>query len=245
MMNTKRIFALLAVLALLLCSAAFAEEEMPALKTGVYTILNKTGETVTEVKITDNVTGEANVFSVNEEEGLSGPFTEDTTVVMYFDIPEAEDGEHRLTLSYKTESGREETFGTLSIEEVTIDLLAADAVTGATPIAFSMPKAEAAGKYTFCNKTGETVLSLNLTNNDKTGADMRIAFPDGFAPDESYTVTYAVPEEAKDTTLTLQFVTESGYVGAFSTLKIEEASISLLEVDAASGATTISFSAPD
>ena len=42
-MKMKNMIALLTVLALLLCGAASAEEE-PAVKTGIYTIINKTGE---------------------------------------------------------------------------------------------------------------------------------------------------------------------------------------------------------
>ena len=238
-MKTKKILAALIALALLLCSAAFAEETViTPVKTGVYTVINKTGEPVTEVKITDNVTGDTNVFPT-EEGAVLGT---DEVVAFYIDIPENEDGEHRLTLSYKTQSGREETFGTLSIEEVEIDLLAADAMTGATPIAFTMPKKEKTGEYTFYNRTGEVVIILNLTDNED-GFQLRTAFADGFAPNESYTVSYVVPED-RDPTLTLQFVTESGKIGTFSTLKIEEVPISLLDVDDVSGATPISFTAP-
>ena len=49
-MNMRKILALLAVMALLFSCAAFAEDEVPAVKTGVYTIINKTGEAITEVK---------------------------------------------------------------------------------------------------------------------------------------------------------------------------------------------------
>ena len=45
-MNMKKIFALLTVMALLFSCAAFAEEEPAPVKTGVYTIFNKTGELV-------------------------------------------------------------------------------------------------------------------------------------------------------------------------------------------------------
>ena len=44
--------------------------------------------------------------------------------------------------------------------------------------------------------------------------------------------------------VTLTFVTESGYQGVFSTLSIENVPVQLLKVDAASGATTISFFPP-
>ena len=46
-------------------------------------------------------------------------------------------------------------------------------------------------------------------------------------------------------TLTLQFVTESGKIGTFGTLNIEEVPITLLDVDSLSGATPISFSVPE
>ena len=239
-MKMRKIFVLLTAMVLLFSCAALAEEETIPVKTGIYTIINKTGETVTEVKITDNVTGDTNDFPFVEDVSLG----QDDVVILYFDIPEAEDGEHRLTLSYKTESGREETFGTLSIEEVTIDLLATDAMTGATPIAFSMPKAEQVGQYTFFNRTGEVITILNLIDNDD-GATIRTAFNDGFAPSESYTVNYIVPADRENVTLTLQFVTESGKIGIFNTLKIEEATIDLLDVDSVSGATPIAFKVPN
>lgn len=240
-MNTKKFLALLTALILVLCSAALAEDN-PPMKTGVYTIFNKTGENVTEVKLTDNVTGEFSIFPYPYD-GSEEVFENEDLVVMYFDIPESEDGDHRLTLSYKTESGREESFGTLSIEKVNIDLLAADAMSGATPIVFSMEELEVAGMYTFYNLTGEVVTTLTLTDNED-GAEISTAFQDGFNPGESYTIEYVVPEERKDTTLTLRFETESGKSGSFTTLKIEEAPISLLDTDAVSGATPISFSAP-
>jgi len=242
-MKTRKIFALLTALALLLCStAAFAEAETTAapVKTGVYSIINKTGETVTEVKITDNVTGAVNVFPTKEDDVLENG----NVVVFFFDIPEAEDGNHRLTLSYKTESGREETFGTLSIETVTINLLAADAMTGATPISFSMEKAEQNGIYTLYNLTGEPVTFLSLKDNED-GAEVDFAFENGFEPGENYIVEFPVPAGRENVVLTLTFVTKSGKTGAFSTLHIEEAPISLLDIDTLTGATPISFSAPN
>lgn len=239
-MNMRKILALLAVMALLFSCAAFAEDEVPAVKTGVYTIINKTGEAVTEVKITDPLSDSYNVFPAEENEVIDN----EGIVIMYFDIPATEDGNHRLTLSYKTESGREETFETLSIEEVNIELLAADAITGATPIAFKMPEAEQAGMYTFYNLTGEVVTSLSLTDNED-GARIQTSFPDGFDPGETYTVHYIIPADRENVTLTLEFVTESGKTGVFGTLHIEEVPISLLDVDSVSGATPISFTAPE
>jgi hypothetical protein len=186
------------------------------------------------------VTGADNVFP---SDGI-GSLENDGMISMTFEIPKDEDGNHRLTLSFKTESGREETFGTLSIEEVNIDLLAADAMTGATPIAFSEATKMQTGTYTFYNKTGETVLFINLIENGENGAASRLGFKDGFAPNEEQVLSFSVPADREDVTLTLQFVTESGKIGIFNTLKIEEAPITLLDVDSVSGATPISFTAP-
>lgn len=239
-MNMKKLFALLAAMALLFSCAAFAEEELPQLQTGVYTIFNKTGELVTEVKLTDNVTGETNDFFAEEDFN----FSSDGIVVLYFDVPEAEADQHTLTLSYKTESGREEAFTTLKIEEATIELLAADAMTGATPIAFTMPEAKQEGKYTLYNRTGETVKVVNLIDNED-GTVIRQVFQNGLEPNETYEVGYIAPADRENVTLTLQFVTESGKIGIFSTLKIEEVPITLLDVDSVSGATPIEFKAPE
>lgn len=239
-MKMKKIFALLAAMALLFSCAAFAEEEPAPVKTGVYTIFNKTGEPVTEVKLTDNVTGETNDFFAEED----STFSSDGIVVLYFDVPAAEADQHTLTLSYKTESGREEAFTTLKIEEATIELLAADAMTGATPIAFTMVKAEQEGKYTIYNRTGETVKVLNLIDNEE-GTVVRQVFQNGLEPNETYEINFIVPADRENVTLTLQFVTESGKIGIFSTLKIEEVPITLLDVDSVSGATPISFSVPE
>ena len=239
-MNVKKIFALLAAMALLFSCAAFAEEEPAPVKTGVYTIFNKTGELVTEVKLTDNVTGETNDFFAEEDFN----FSSDGIVVLYFDVPEAEADQHTLTLSYKTESGREEAFTTLKIEEATIELLAADAMTGATPIAFTMPEAKQEGKYTLYNRTGEIVKVVNLIDNED-GTVIRQVFQNGLEPNETYEMGYIAPADRENITLTLQFVTESGKIGIFSTLKIEEVPITLLDVDSVSGATPIEFKAPE
>ena len=239
-MNMKNLFALLAAMALLFSCTAFAEEELPQLQTGVYTIFNKTGELVTEVKLTDNVTGETNDFFAEEDFN----FSSDGIVVLYFDVPEAEADQHTLTLSYKTESGREEAFTTLKIEEATIELLAADAMTGATPIAFTIPEAKQEGRYTLYNRTGETVKIVNLIDNED-GTVIRQVFQNGLEPNETYEMGYIAPADRENITLTLQFVTESGKIGIFSTLKIEEVPITLLDVDSVSGATPIEFKAPE
>jgi hypothetical protein len=58
----KKMIALVLALALALCCVITLAEDVLPMKTGVYTIINKTGEQITEVRITDNATGECNVF---------------------------------------------------------------------------------------------------------------------------------------------------------------------------------------
>ncbi len=99
-----------------------------------YTIYNKTGETVTELYLTDNETGAQSVnYAVN---GMAA----DACNVITCTLPAGLDGHHRLTLSFKTESGYEAKFETLSYEVAPITLLAQDAMTGATPITFKAPE---------------------------------------------------------------------------------------------------------
>ena len=47
-----------------------------------------------------------------------------------------------LTLAFTTESGYTAAMETLGVETAPVTLLAAEAMTGATPISFSAPKAE-------------------------------------------------------------------------------------------------------
>ena len=99
------------------------------IKVGVYRIINKTGGIVNNLTITDPVTG--NVSNLLTE------LAPDGETLMTFTIDDGEDGEHRLTFSFVDANGVERQFTTLSIEEVTINLLAEDAMTGATPIQFA------------------------------------------------------------------------------------------------------------
>ena len=94
--------------------------------TGVYTIHNTTGELVSELyeyetgaeEKGENLAGEG----LNDTEKVEATYEGTTDTV--------------LTLEFTTESGFQGTFETLYIEEVNINLLAADAMTGATPIQF-------------------------------------------------------------------------------------------------------------
>lgn len=102
--------------------------------TGTYTFYNKTGETVTELYLIDNLTGEKGVnYAVNG-------FAADAawTVTRTVSAEEAAAG-YSMTVAFKTESGYEAQYPTLHIETAPITLLAADAMTGATPISFFAP----------------------------------------------------------------------------------------------------------
>ena len=105
--------------------------------TGTYTIYNTTGETVTELYLIDNLTGEKGVnYAVNG-------FAADACWVITRTItPEEKDAGYSMTLTFKTESGYEGSFATLHIEVAPIYLLSADGMTGATQISFRAPAAE-------------------------------------------------------------------------------------------------------
>ena len=100
----------------------------------VYTVYNTTGEKVTELYVTDNVTGE-------KSENFAGEGLADGESV---EISGTNKVGYIVTLSFKTESGYEAKFETLHFETVPIRLLAkpaeeTDATSGATPIAFKAP----------------------------------------------------------------------------------------------------------
>jgi hypothetical protein len=106
-------------------------------ETGTYTIYNVTGEKVTELYLVDNLTGEQGVnYAVNGfADGACWIITRTISA-------EEKEAGYSMTLKFKTEGGYEAKFATLSNEVVPITLLAADALTGATPISFSAPEAK-------------------------------------------------------------------------------------------------------
>ena len=106
-------------------TAEGAEAEVEA-ATGVYTIHNTTGELVSELYVYE--TGAEEKGENLAGEGLNDTEKVETTYEGTTDTV--------LTLEFTTESGFQGIFETLYIEEVNINLLAADAMTGATPIQF-------------------------------------------------------------------------------------------------------------
>ena len=241
----KKFAALILAAAMLLsCAlAGIAEEPVDemAVQIGVYNITNETGEVVTFLSIADNITGESESVTYPAEEGIENG----GSIVLSYAIPANEDGHHRLTFSFKTASGYEGTFTTLSIEETGITLLAADAMTGATPIAFTETLQSQDGFYLIRNATGATVTELTLIDN-VTGASISFVPENGLKDGEETDIGFSIPaNEDGNHRLTLHFTIETGensYTGlSFDTLSIEEATIELLNPDATSGATPIRF----
>ena len=103
-------------------------------QTGTYTFCNKTGETVTELYLVDNLTGEKGPnYAVNG-------FAADATYVVTRTVSAEEiEAGYSMTVAFKTEGGYEAKFETLHIEVAPITLLAQDALSGATPISFFAP----------------------------------------------------------------------------------------------------------
>ena len=96
---------------------------------------------------------------------------------------------------------------------------------------------------TVYNTTGENVTELYLyvAGSEDKGENLAA---DGLADGDSVVLT--LPEDAdKSAEYVLGFTTESGDTQSFDTLSYEVAPISLLSVDAAAGATPISFTAPE
>ena len=98
-------------------------------------------------------------------------------------------------------------------------------------------------EYTVYNTTGSTVseLYLYVAGSEDKGENLAA---DGLADGDSVVLT--LPEDAdKSAEYVLEFTTEGGDTQSFDTLSYEVAPISLLSVDAAAGATPISFTAPE
>ena len=102
--------------------------------TGTYTFYNKTGETITELYLINNLTG------IQGPNYAGSGFAPDAKYVITRTVSaEAVEAGYSMTVSFKTESGYEAKFETLHIETAPITLLAQDALTGATPISFQAP----------------------------------------------------------------------------------------------------------
>ena len=204
------------------------EEATPETAPAKYTLYNQTGENLTDVYLYEN-------GSSDKGENLADKFHGASATIDLGELPT----DKVFTLEYKTEGGREGKFDTLHVEEAPIQLLAEDAKTGATDIAFSVPENPA--KYTLYNSTGEDVKELYIYPNGEDKGTNHAG--DGLANGENVEVDYGnVPQ---DTSYTVEFTTASGYKGKFDTLHVEEAPIELIAEDDMTGATQIRFSKPE
>ena len=98
-------------------------------------------------------------------------------------------------------------------------------------------------EYTVYNTTGSKVTDLYLYEVGAEDKGDNLA-GEGLADGDSVVLT--LPEDAdKSAEYVLEFTTEGGDTQSFDTLSYEVAPISLLSVDAAAGATPISFTAPE
>ncbi len=113
-------------------AATEAATELTGPQDATYTIYNVTGETVTSVTITD----QADNTVVASAENLDA----DASTELSITVDAAEIESKQYTLAIETESGYQGAFETLHFETVPISLIAADAMTGATQIAFSIPQ---------------------------------------------------------------------------------------------------------
>ena len=101
-------------------------------------------------------------------------------------------------------------------------------------------------EYTVYNTTGSAVTELYLYDAGSEEKGDNLAGENGLADGENIVITRDVEaDKQSDVTYILEFTTEDGQTQSFETLHYEVAPISLLSVDAAAGATPISFTAPE
>ena len=236
----KKLIALLLSLAMLIsCTAALADaaEEAPVdYQTAHYQFRNLTGDTIVVMSLTDNKTGEV-IPLLEEGENL----LEDQILYFSFGVDGSEtkeDLEHRYNLYFMTADGYTADFETLSFEDVLIDLLAADALTGATPIKFNA-KMYQVGNYKIINKTDKTLESVTITENADANNNSTV-YPkigkDAFA----FANFVIDPDHEASHALTIEFAFEDGTSCSFGTLSIEEAAL-ILTPDTITGATPFTF----
>ena len=236
----KKIIALLLTLAMLFTFTAAlaeaAEETIP--NVGHYQIVNLTGENIISLIFTDNKDGDSMECLVDGE--ILEPESLMFLPVAVSNVETKEDAEHRITLTFKTESGYEASFTTLSIEDVLINLLAQDALSGPTPIQFGKPYQT--GYYKIVNNTSKELKTVTFVENADTnnnGTESISLQPGDF----TFTGFYIAPDAEAHHALTISFQFDDGTECSFATLSIEEATLTLTDEDVVSGATPFKFGA--
>ena len=143
-----------------------------------------------------------------------------------------------LTMSMFTACGNKDTAKEeIGTEEVAVEETKEETVDTNDEAVVDTTDEVTVGVYTIHNTTGELVSELYVyeTGAEEKGENLA---GEGLNDTEKVEATY---EGTKDTVLTLEFTTESGFQGIFETLYIEEVNINLLAADAMTGATPIQF----
>ena len=205
-----------------------ATEEEAGTAVSIYEIYNRTGEKVTELYMYEAGSEDKGTNYADQIHG-------NHATLDMGELPTGVD----FVLEFVTESGRVGTFETLHAEEAPITLLADDAMTGATMIAFETPVEPA--QYEVTNSTGENVTDLYIYEVGSADKGTNHA-GDGMADGDTVSIDYG--ENPVNIDYTIEYTTESGRTAQFDTLSVEIAPIYLLAEDAMTGATPISFMAP-
>ena len=207
-----------------------AEEEATA---ATYVFINQTGEKLTALTLTDKGSEEV-VYELDAEKGLKSG----KAVKVEVELPADAQKDAEYNLTFTTEGGYTGEFDTLHYETVTINLLAEDAMTGATAIAFG--DEDMTANYSFINKTGEVVTEVTLTDKEDDTVVFELDTPLEVDAEAGYEFTLPSGQALlKEYNLT--FTTEGGYTAEFDTLHFEEVKINLIAEDAKTGATAIEF----
>ena len=229
-------------MALGLCASAFvvnAEEATDEIQKAEYTVYNATGAVVKELYLynADSEDKGENLAASGMAKGESIVITREAT---------AEEAEAAVyVLEFSTDDVKEQKFETLHFEVAPISLQIVDATSGATPIAFEAPELHA--EYTVFNTTGAKVTELYLYDEGSEEKGANLVGEEGIADGESIVLTRdSSKEESEAAVYVLEFKAEGmDEAQKFETLHFEEAPISLLSLDAASGATPIAFASPE
>ena len=211
-------------------STAGAESSTAAAETAesVYELYNRTGDDLTEVFIYE-------AGSSDKGENLSDQFHGGHAHIDKGQLPTGVD----FILEFTTAGGYTAKFETLHAEVAPITLLAEDALTGPTVIAFQYPVEPA--QYEVHNRTGEAVTELYIY--EVGSADKGTNFADG-GMDADAKVDIDYGDQSVEIKYTIEYTTESGRNAQFDTLSVEVAPIYLLSEDAMTGASPISFMEP-
>ena len=232
----KTIALILALVMAICCTAALAEETEERTPDGQYTFHNSSSLVVTKITLIDN--GNTDKIATLEPEGGLKP--DETSGELGLFLQEGETGEMGFTLIIEFADGQTSVFDTLHYEKVMIEILdPVDETTGATPISFtSYPQM---GHYWIKNATGGTVKDLTISHN---GGSEKSHMDSEFADGAEIGIGFAIPADAdKEHCLTVSFTLADGTEQKFETLSIEDVTITLLALDAMTGATPIAFSA--